>query len=247
MIKSSLGNNIPTYLLPNYSEQSYNLPRYFVADVARYLGMSRAKLQSWVMPIKIGNKALQPILERPSELCPLLSFTNLVEAYVLDIACDDQDLPLDKIKAAVDYIGSQLNLKYPLASKEFKNHGFALFVDRLVGLTNTSHSDLLADLIKTNLSRWLDHIIWDADGNAIKLYPIQRHFAGFIVIDPNYPAGVATIAGTAIPTQCVSEMYDEGSSIEAIAQYYHCLPTQIEAALAFENGWSDDEFWQPSY
>ncbi|MFM7717221.1 MAG: DUF433 domain-containing protein [Microcystis sp.] len=225
-------------------EHLYHVPTYSIADTARYLHIPLPTLRTWVRgrtyPTKKGQKEFLPLIQRPNPNIPQLSFTNLVEAHVLRGIRTVHNIPLDKVRLALDYISEQFNTDHPLVQKQFSTDGIDLFIEQFEHLINASRSGQLT--MKQFLNNLLTRIEWDEQDIATRLFPTidingQDFSDKVLKIDPNISFGKPVITGTGIPTKIVTELYDVGDSIEDIANDYNCQPWQIEKAILFESNW----------
>lgn len=219
----------------------YHVPTYTIADTARYLHIPAPTLRTWVngrsYPTKIGQKDFNNLIQRPDPNYYQLSFTNLVEAHVLRVIRTVHQIPLDKVRLALDYISELFKTEHPLVQKQFSTDGVDLFIEQVEHLINVSRSGQLA--MKQVLNHLLTRIEWDEQDIATRLFPlIETNGENFsdkvLTIDPNISFGKPTITGTGIPTKIITELYDSGDSIEDIAEDYNCQPWQIEKAILFE-------------
>jgi len=227
---------------PPPREHLYHVPTYTITDTARYLHLPLTTLKTWVngrsYPTQKGHQDFLPLIQRPNPNIPQLSFTNLVEAHVLRVIRTVHNIPLDKVRLALDYINDQFKTEHPLVQKQFSTDGVDLFIEQVEELINASRSGQLA--MKQVLNNLLNRIEWDEKNIAARLFPtIEINGKNFsdkaLMIDPNISFGKPTITGTGIPTKIVIELYDTGDSIEDIAADYNCLPWQIEKAILFES------------
>jgi uncharacterized protein (DUF433 family) len=223
-------------------EHLYHVPTYTIADTARYLHIPLPTLRTWVKgrdyPTKTGQKNFSPLIQRPNPNISQLSFTNLVEAHVLRVIRTVHNIPLDKVRLALNYISEQFKTDHPLVKKQFSTDGVDLFIEQFEQLINASRSGQLA--MKQVLNHLLTRIEWDEQDIATRLFPtIEINGENFtdkvLIIDPSISFGKPTIEGTGIPTRIITELYDAGDSIEDIANDYNCEPWQIEKAILFES------------
>lgn len=227
---------------PDWEQQIYNLPTYSIADAARYLHIPVPTLRTWVKgrsyPTKTGEKMFHPLIQRPDNQYPQLSFTNLVEAHVLRVIRTVHNIPLDQVRLALDYISEQFNTEHPLVLKKFSTDGIDLFIEQVEHLINASRSGQL--VMKQVLNHLLTRIEWDEKDIAARLFPFieidgEDSSNKLLTIDPKISFGKPTITGTGVPTKIVTELYDAGDSLEDIAEDYNCTPFQIEKAILFES------------
>lgn len=216
------------------------LPGYSVAEAAHYLRVPIATLRSWVRgryyPTESGKRYFKPLIELPDPDLLSLSFVNLVEAHVLDAIRREHNIPLPKVRTALDYVKKNFGSLHPLAEQKFETDGVALFVSRFQQLIAVSESGQLA--IKEMLAAHLRRIEHDASGMAVKLYPFTRKRTfdepKIVVIDPFVSFGRPSIAGTGVPTAIVAERYKAGESMDELAEDYGCERPQVEEAVRCE-------------
>jgi uncharacterized protein (DUF433 family) len=195
------------------------VPAYTVGEAAHYLGVPKSTLRSWFA----GQKGFRPVI-RPADAKALgLSFTNLVEAYVLTAIRRKHHIALPTIRHGLDFLVRKLGAKRPLIEQQFATNGVDLFVDHLGQVINISKDGQLemADLIRA----YLERIDRDARGLPIKLYPFMRSQAPreqprTVVIDPRVSFGRPVIAGTGIPTAVLAEQFKAGDPVPVLAKEY---------------------------
>lgn len=196
-----------------------DIPAYTVGEAAHYLGMPKSTLRSWFA----GQAQFRPVI-RPADTKTLgLSFSNLVEAYVLSAIRRKHQIALPTIRRGLDYLVRKLDAKRPLLEQQFATNGVDLFVDHLGQIINISKDGQveMADFIRAHLER----IERDARGMPIKLYPFIRTQAlrdqpKSVVIDPHVSFGRPVIAGTGIPTAVLAEQFKAGDPVSVLAKEY---------------------------
>lgn len=196
------------------------IPAYTVGEAAHYLGVPKSTMRSWFA----GQRGFRAVI-RPADAKPALglSFTNLVEAYVLTAIRRKHSIALPTIRRSLDYLVRKLGAKRPLLEKEFATNGVELFVDHLGEIINISRDGQveIADLIRA----YLERIDRDTKGLPIKLYPFMRTQAPreqprTVVIDPRVSFGRPVIAGTGIPTAVLAEQFKAGDPVPMLAKEY---------------------------
>jgi uncharacterized protein (DUF433 family) len=215
-------------------------PAYSLTEASHYLLIPPATLQSWVAgrkyPTDSGSRFFRPVIELPDNVRAGLSFVNLVEAHVLDAIRRHHQVPLSKIRQAIDYLRRHFSSKHPLAEQRFETDGLDLFIDKFGQLINVTQSGQIAlrDLLKAYLYR-IEH---DATGTAVRLYPFTRKRdlsePKVVVIDPHVSYGRPVLVGTGIPTAVVAERYKAGESIDELAEDYGRSRNEIEEAIRCE-------------
>lgn len=216
------------------------MPSYSLAEAAHYLRIPVATLRSWVCgrfyPTERGRRFFKPVLELPDPKLLSLSFVNLVEAHILDAIRRKHNIPLPKVRAALDYVQGHFDSQHPLADHEFQTDGAALLLSRFEKLIDVSEAGQLA--MKEMLAAHMRRVEHDAAGLASRLYPFTRKRQAdepkIIVIDPWISFGRPTITGTGIATSIVAERYKAGESIDELAQDYGCKRNHVEEAVRCE-------------
>ena len=199
--------------------EAREIPAYTVGEAAHYLGVPKSTMRSWFA----GQRGFRAVI-RPADPKTLgLSFTNLVEAYVLTAIRRKHQIVLPTIRRGLDYLVRKLDARRPLLERQFATNGVDLFVDHLGAIINISRDGQveMADLIRA----YLERIDRDAKGLPIKLYPFMRTQAPrdqprTVVIDPRVSFGRPVIAGTGIPTAVLAEQFKAGDPVPVLAKEY---------------------------
>ncbi len=217
------------------------IPNYTVAEAAHYLRIPVGTLRSWVRgrkyPTRSGPRLFRPILSVPDMDRPLLlSFINLIEAHVLDAIRRKHDIPLPKVRTAIQFLKKHFDPKHPLADQALETDGQNLFIEKFGALINISSDGQLAmrELLKAHLRR----IERDLDGMPIGLYPFTRKQLPdepkYIVINPYIAFGRPVISGTGVPTSVIAERWKAGESFESLMDDYGIEKEKIEEAIRCE-------------
>jgi uncharacterized protein (DUF433 family) len=220
-----------------------DLPAYMLHEAARYTGVPFNTLRSWVSgrpyATESGIKYSNPLIIRPNEAEPLLSFTNLVEAHVLNAIRRKHAVAMPRVRKALDFLSKKFDSKHPLAEHDFETDGLDLFVEQYGEFINVSQGGQLA--MKEILQAYLKRIERDEDGLAKQLFPFTRSSANWnlddpkiVAINPRVAFGKPVIAGTGIPTAIIAERYKTGESMSEIANDYGRKQIEIEEAIRCE-------------
>jgi uncharacterized protein (DUF433 family) len=218
-----------------------DLPAYTLAEAARYLGVSQSTLRSWFVGMPYTRGGVQRLFKaviRPASPRPLvLSFSNLVEAYVLSAIRRKHQISLPTIRSALTQLKEKFDARRPLLEEQFATHGAQLFVERLGKIINLSqHGQVeMAELIRVYLSR----VERDPQGLPIKLYPFTGTQPGIdeprsVVIDPAVGFGRPVLAGTAIPTAVLAEQFKAKDLPRDLAREYGVSEEAVWDAIRCE-------------
>jgi len=216
------------------------LSTYGITEVAHYLRIPQATLRSWVLgrfyPTQAGRKRFSPIIELPDKSRPLLSFMNLVEAHILEAIRREHEIPLPKIRTAINFLKREFPSRHPLADQKFQTDGLDLFIQKYGHLINISQDGQLA--MRSMLEAHLRRIERDPAGSPVRLYPFTRmrqlDEPKVVVIDPHISFGRPVLVGTGIATVVIAERYKAGESVDELADDYGRLREEIEEAIRCE-------------
>jgi len=210
---------------------SYETPLYTVGDVAHYLDIPRSTVQAW----GFGQDNFKPVLIVSDRAHHLLSFRNLVEIFNLSSLRGRHNVPLPKIRKAIQYAREQFGVEHFLFSKDFYTNGKDVFIDHLGKLISASEHGQLA--MKDVLDQYLKRLEFK-DGIPARLFPLTTHrpddMRRIVLIDPEIRFGQPCIRGTRIPTAIVAERYKAGDSIPSLARDYGRKTSEIEEAIRYE-------------
>lgn len=221
---------------PSPAKDPRELPSYTVAEAAHYLSVPNATIRYWAT----GQGDYPSLIDVPASKPTLLSFLNLVELHVLAAIRRKHEVPMPKVRAAIDYLkkhtrGKEARL-HPLISRQLETDGMDLFIQHYGKLINVSSDGQIS--MREILSAALHRIERDTKGIPIKLYPFTRNdfkdAPSIVVIDPSLSAGRPVIAGTGLPTEIIAERYKAGESIEDLAHDYEREQAEIEEAIRCE-------------
>ncbi len=200
-----------------------------MAEAAQYLLLPPATLRDWVAgrdhvirPARIGGT--------------LLSFWNLVEAYVLSSLRRRHGVPLQRVRKALRYVERELDLARPLIEQDFLTDGINLFVEKYGKLINASKQGQteMRELLEASLER----VDRDPKGLAARLFPWSREpdEPRGVEIDPRRAFGKLVLTGTGVPTAIIAERMRAGESIHHLARDYRLPSEKIETAVRWELG-----------
>lgn len=216
------------------------IPAYRLADAAKYLDIKEPTLRSWVKgryyKVKGGRRFFKPIFHLPDPETPLLSYTNLVEAYVLSSLRKKHDINLGKIRIAIRSLEKDFNSKHPLAEHKFETYGKDIFVEQYGQLVDVGRDGQLS--WRQLLEQYLTRVEYDPSGKAARLYPYIRLYGTDqpknVVINPYVSFGKPVIVGTGLPTRVVAERYKAGDTIRDLARDYGRKEEEIDDAIRYE-------------
>ena len=228
--------------------QVLEVPLYSVFEASRYLQIPVNTLRSWVSgrsyPLLSGaSRRSQPVIALADPATSRLSFSNLIEAHVLDALRRQYQVELPQIRRAVKYLREFFRTGHPLVHHQMLTDGKDLFVEAagLKDVINASRHGQLAmrDLIGLHLQR----VEWDRAGFVARLYPFTRSRRSpaeeasqprVVTMDPRVEFGRPVLKVSAVPTAVIADRYKAGESIAELADDYGEDPLNIEEAVRCE-------------
>ncbi len=224
-----------------HSDDPREMPAYGLAEAARYLRIPSTTLRAWTRGQRYRTPSgrarfFAPVIILPGSDRPLLSFINLVEAHVLDAIRREHEIPLQRVRRALQYLARTFDSPHPLADQRFETDGVDLFIEHYGQLVNISQEGQLA--IRRFLEAHLHRVERDPGGLVVRLYPFTRkrdpEEPRAVVIDPYVSFGRPILAGTGIPTAIIAERYKAGESVDDLAADYGRGRLEIEEAIRCE-------------
>ena len=215
-------------------------PNYSIPEAAIYLKIPVETLRYWILGRKYrtgsGITKSEPLIRIADRKKCLMSFINLVEAHVLSAIRKVHEIPMTKIRAALNFIEENYQTKHPLADRVLETDGVNLFIREYDELLNISRKGQLG--IKTILEVYLKRIERDESGCPLRIYPLRSEDSReskHLMIHTRISFGRLVIAGTGIPVDVLAERYNGGESIESIARDYGCEEEKITEAILWQS------------
>ena len=216
------------------------MPAYGIAEAAGYLRLPASTLRAWLVGqryrVRDQPKFFKPVIEIADKKDRQLSFINLVEAFVLAGIRREHEIPLPKVRKAVDYLRRTFSTSRPLADEQFETDGIDLFVEKmgsLIGATQEGQIQM-RDIIRDRLER----VHRDPKGvpEKIVLFPARPDKSGSadVVIDPRLSFGRPVLDRLGVRTAILAERFDAGEDIEILAREYSAPPEAIQNAIRCE-------------
>lgn len=207
-------------------------PAYAVARAAGILNVSASTLRRWA-----SGEGEERALFTPASRSPaVLSFSNLVEAFVLASIRRVHGVSMQHIRKALRFVAEELGHDRPLLHASFRANGANLFFQHAGRIFDASAKGQM--VLREAVDESLLRIDWEGDRPA-RLYPWVRagglaHQPKSVVIDPRRSSGEPTLLGTDIETRAVAERHRAGVSIVELARTYGVDLEQIEDAIRCE-------------
>jgi uncharacterized protein (DUF433 family) len=224
-----------------YAIEPVEIPRYSMAEAAKYLRMSDSTLKTWVAgrnyPVASGQKHWAGLIHRPDPDDSRLSFLNLIEAHVLLALRRQYRVKMPEVRIALDFAREALHVERVLLSQNLRVTTGNVFLEHLGGLINLGRAGQGA--IPEILQAYLERIEWDRRNFPVKLFPLtQADYTDapkVLAIDPVVAFGRPVIERKAITTSVIAERFFQArESIEVIAEDYDLETFEVEEAIRYE-------------
>jgi uncharacterized protein (DUF433 family) len=215
-------------------------PRYTVKDAAHYLSMSPNTLRSWVAGRRYGNASgmqkVDPLIVRPVQGDPRLSFANLVEAFVLLALRQTFKVRMSAIRTALAHAEQLCKIPRLLLSRQLRAAPGNVFVKELDEIVNVGLGGQLA--MPEIMERYLRRLEWNERDTPRLLYPFTRKETSggpkVVAIDPEVAFGRPVVRRKWISTAVIAERFKAGESIQEIAEDYELEVREVEEAIRYE-------------
>jgi uncharacterized protein (DUF433 family) len=206
-------------------------PIYGIAEAAQYLRVPQNTLVYWVK----GGGSVPPLIKLANTEPPRLSFSNLLECYMLSSMRAIYEVRIPRVRKALINLAKYVRHEHPLIEQAFQTDRRDLFIKHLDQVVNLSKDQQI--LLPGVMELYLERIERDPKG-LFKLYPfVMERKVGeprLILINPAVGFGKPVIAGTGISTAVVASRFNARESIGDLASEYGVEPRKIEEAIRWE-------------
>lgn len=214
-------------LMPGEATSASSVGTYGLIEAAEYLRIPCSTVFNWTKKNKL---ILMPTCDR-------LSFLNLVELHVLKGMRIWHNVPLQRIRSAIDHMRERFGSNHPLAAFKFDTDGIDLFLEQAGSFINVSRHGQLA--FKSLLGTYTRRIEWDKSGLANQFFPFvvdeTENEPRTIVLNPRISFGRPVIVGTGISTAVIAGRFNARDSVPNLAEEYGLKAEQIEEAIRWES------------
>lgn len=216
-------------------------PRYGATEAARYIGggMKPATLRTWVAGrsyIAGGRERESPPLiqlPEPESRPVLLSFTNLVEAHVLNALRRVHGVQMHSVRAAIETAADELGVERLLIRRDLQTNGKGIFIRHLGQLIDLSRrcQIVIEDVIEESLQA----VAYGPDEIASRLFPrVPSHLGDRVIaIDPLFSSGRPFVVRRRVSVEVLVDRLNEGEPLREVARDYDLVETEVRAALHY--------------
>jgi uncharacterized protein (DUF433 family) len=217
-----------------------NQPRYTIGDAAGYLYMPATTVSAWFFGTTYTNKlngkktAFESVLVPADPSEKLLSFDNLVEAYVLRQFRTKDRIQLRQLSNAMKFARAHLGIDKPLLDRNLLKGGKSLYLEKagaVVGLSDPMQ------LLLPGAQSFFERVKYTDDAVSslfLLTRPVPTDSPLVVSISPEYSFGRSVINRTKVSTSIIAERYLNGDSICDLAEDYDCRTQEIEESIRAE-------------
>ncbi len=185
---------------------------------------------------KSDRAFFRPVIARPSESDPRLSFTNLIEAHVLRALRTVHEVDLSCIREAVGLAEQEFGIERLLIRPELRASAGKLFLDRYTELLELSGA--VPTVMLGMLDEYLKRVTFDETMLPIEFRPYSRHPGDpgreLVSLSPFVGFGRSLIRRVGISTQAIVQRLEAGESAEEIVRDYGLNQDELEEAILYE-------------
>jgi uncharacterized protein (DUF433 family) len=210
---------------------------YRLAEAAGLLRVPASTLRSWTKGQDYKRRGERRRFLPPIPLAAgqeLLTFYNLVEAFVLSSMRRDHNVELAVVRRSVDFVREKLGEPRSLLTKDFYTDGVSLLVEEWGRLVDASQEGQVAmrEVVETLLKR----IDRDTRGLVARLYPWRKSVdeERVIEIDPSRALGRAVLVGTGISSDVLRARHRAGDMVEQLAKDYVIDKDKVGAVVSWD-------------
>jgi hypothetical protein len=215
-------------------------PRYSIPEAASFIVRPTSTVRRWALGHTRTHRGEirhdKPLIRVDGDTGdPFpLSFVNLLELRLLTTY--RKRVPLQSIRRALDYSGTQLGVERPLLSLDFKVYGKSLFLrfaaegdDKY--LLNASERGQIA--WPSALDDFIESVDYDErERSAFRWWPLGRNEP--VIVDTLLNGGRPSTALSVVRTNAIAVHRREGLMVPEIAYDVGASDKEVYAALRFE-------------
>lgn len=220
-------------------------PRYSASDAALIARTRSQNISNWFRGYARAGKQFAPLFPnrgRAADAALAISFLELTEAIVV-ARFRELGVPLQRIRAARQFVEVHLDAEYPFAHRKFKVRGSRILHDFESAQPDTGPGLVLIDegnaagqiTLPTLVQDALDLFEYPAgkDTWAMRIHPCGSDAP--LSIDPHFRSGQVVVEERGITVHHIAGRFRAGETVPFIARDYEIDVASVEAALEFVN------------
>jgi uncharacterized protein (DUF433 family) len=234
-----------TVLDAEASIDKFVAPLYTQAEAARFLGLSESTFRSWARGYHLVSADREvdgaPILstvERVGARGPNIPFVGLAEGYALS-AIRKAGVPLQRIRPALERLGSEMGVHHALASQRLFTDGAEVLFD-YAQRAGGDEADAVHDLVVVRdgqrvftevVGDYLKRITFGSDGFATAV-PLPGFRKAQLVADVRRSFGQPIFRRGGVRLEDAVSLFRAERDIDVVSEEYGIPRAELEDALA---------------
>jgi uncharacterized protein (DUF433 family) len=216
------------------------VPLYTIGQAAGYLHLPPSTVRAWSVgadyPRARGRTGrFKELLHLPGGSPTRLTFSNLVEAYVLAVMRRHHSVPLKHVRQAIANVTKVMGDERPLLSREFATDGVRLYLTEMDKLLEISTGDGRQYAIPQIISRGLKRIERNSTG-VVRFFPFVEdpEEEQIVAIDPRRSFGRPTISGSGVTVDVVADLVNAGEPPDRVAREFGITRNAVNSAVLWQ-------------
>lgn len=218
------------------------IPRYTLAQAARYVGVSPTTLRSWVRGRRYPKGGRLAHSQALIDASDLLSFSNVIELHVVRALRREEDVRFSRLREAIALAKDQYKIDRLLLSEQLRTGAGEVLLEQYGQLINLSRAGQLA--MRHYFDAHLRRVEWDVQGMPSLFFPgfvnvlpppsREEDSPRLIAIDPKISFGKPVLASRrGILVSSIVSRIDAGEEEDALAADYGITRREVDAAIDF--------------
>jgi len=214
-------------------------PVYTMQQVDSILGISSGTTHRWLEGYERGGHFYPPVVRSEPSGSEIVTWGEFVETRLLALYRHARDMPMQRMRPAVEQLRQEFGVKYPLAELRpyIRQRELVYYLQQQLGtekelllVVARNHQYVLADPAQ----QFVESTEFEESENGIALRIRPLGLDQPVVLDPLRNFGQPAIRS--VPTEVLAELFRAGDPVEMLAELYELPALDVQAALRFELG-----------
>jgi uncharacterized protein (DUF433 family) len=219
---------------------------YTVAEAARYLDVPATTLKSWAHGYRnrppgrpeVVGASIVTALPRDHMRQPVIPFIGLAEGAILS-AIRRSGVPMQRIRPALEQLGTQFNLSHALASRRLYTDGAEVLFDYAEGTEDPGLVRAARELVVVRngqrvfnevVDAYLQRLEFDNEG-YVRLMRLPAYEVADVVVDPTRGFGQPIFARGGVRLEDALGLFRAGEPLDVVADEYGIPHDHLEDAV----------------
>ncbi len=212
---------------------------YTYPQVDRLLGLTKGTALRWLNGYRSDGKHYEPIL-RPEWIdTRWVTWGEFVETRLLANYRDVDDIPVQRMRRAIEVLREEIDADYPLARGYFylEPKGRELLLKAQAIADMPEQFAMLTRTGQIQLAPWVYEVVESADTEDNALRDVVR-----LQVAPEFPdlhwdprkrGGQPTVGDSNVLATTVAEFVTAGEPPDEVASWYHLTEEQVDQAVRY--------------